>query len=54
MKALLLRLSEPSTYAGLSGVALALGLTTEDFQGYANAAAGVCGFVAILLGEKSA
>lgn len=54
MKALLLRLSEPSTYAGLAGLALALGLSTEDFQGYANAVAGVFGFVAILLGEKSA
>jgi hypothetical protein len=54
MKTLLLRLAEPSTYAGLSGLALALGLTTDDFQGYAMGIAGVFSFVAVLLGEKSA
>jgi len=54
MNALIARLSEPSTYAGLSGLALVLGLSLEDFQSYANAIAGAFGFVAIILGEKQA
>ena len=46
------RLSEPSTYAGLMGLALILGANTEQFEVYAAAAAGFFGFVAIVVGEK--
>ena len=52
MKYLIERLSEPSTYAGLAGIAVILGLSAEEFQDYANAIAGVFAFVGIFLGEK--
>ena len=45
------RLKEPSTYAGLAAVALVLGYSAEDFQTYANAAAGLCAFLSIILAE---
>lgn len=51
MRKLIRRLKEPSTYAGLAGLALLLGITTETFDMYANAAAGLFGFAAILMGE---
>lgn len=51
--AIIKRLSEPSTYAGLAGLFLALGLSTEQFDIWANAAAGLFGFVAIVVGEKT-
>lgn len=47
------RLKEPSTYAGLAGIALAMGLTLEDFSMYAHAAAGLFGFIAIVRGERA-
>lgn len=54
MKALISRLKEPSTYAGLAGVSLlALGVGPEEFKMYSGAAAGVFAFVAIVLGENS-
>jgi len=52
MKTLILRLSEPSTYAGLAAVAAVLGYSSEQYASYAAAAAGLFGFVAIMLGEK--
>lgn len=51
MKTLIRRFSEPSTYAGLSGLAIILGMSADQFAAYAGAAAGVFGFVAIVLGE---
>ena len=51
MKALLKRLKEPSTYAGLSGLALALGISTDGFEMIAGSVAGFFGFVSIILGE---
>lgn len=53
MKALLLRLSEPSTYAGLAGLAVVLGMTAEEYMTYAAALAGVFSTIAVILGEKS-
>lgn len=54
MKAFINRFSEPSTYAGLAGIAMLAGMGAEDFQAYANAVAGVFAFVAVALGEKGA
>lgn len=51
MKNIIDRFKEPSTYAGLMGVAMLVGLTTEQFQMYANAIAGVFGFIAIIFAE---
>lgn len=47
------RLKEPSTYAGLSGLALALGVSGELYSAIAAALAGVAGLVAVILSEKS-
>lgn len=48
------RLKEPSTYAGLSGLALALGVSGELYDAAAAAIAGVAGLVAVLLADKAA
>jgi hypothetical protein len=50
---ILSRLKEPSTFAGLSGLALALGVSGELYHAAAAAIAGVAGLVAVLLAEKS-
>ena len=47
------RFSEPSTYAGLAGLALLAGINAEEFSTYANAFAGVFGFISIILAEKN-
>jgi len=52
MKSLLNRLAEPSTYAGLAGIAVILGIEVDAFQSVANSIAGVFGFVAIIIGES--
>lgn len=52
MKALISRLKEPSTYAGLATVAIAVGISMEDFTAWAAAAASVAGFLSIVLGER--
>ena len=49
---ILSRLKEPSTYAGLSGLALALGVSGELYNAVAGALAGVAGLIAVLLVEK--
>jgi len=54
MKTLIQRLSEPSTYAGLSAMAIAIGIPLEDFQQWAAGLAGVFATIAIVLGEKKA
>lgn len=47
------RLKEPSTYAGLAGLAAAFGLGAEDWQTVSMALAGIFGVVAIITREKS-
>jgi len=45
------RLSEPSTYAGLSVLAALFGVSTEEWQTYVMAVSGVFAVVAMLLRE---
>lgn len=54
MTKLINRLKEPSTYAGLAAVAVALGIGAEDFETWAAAAAGLFGFVAIIMKDIGA
>jgi hypothetical protein len=49
----LARLKEPSTYAGLSGLALAIGVSGELYSAASAALAAVAGLVAIVLAEKA-
>lgn len=53
MRVIINRLSEPSTYAGLAGMAIILGYTMEEFTGYANALAGLFATAAAFMPEKS-
>ena len=46
------RLKEPSTYAGFSGLALALGVSGELYSSVAALIAAVAGLVSVLLAEK--
>ena len=48
----LARLKEPSTYAGLSGIALALGVSGELYNAAAGAIAGVAGLISVILAER--
>jgi len=48
------RLKEPSTYAGLAGVALALGLSDAEWATVSTALAGLAGLAAMLLSESPA
>jgi hypothetical protein len=48
------RAKEPSTYAGLSGLALALGLSDVEWSAIGAAAAAVCGTVAVVIAEHGA
>jgi hypothetical protein len=50
---ILARLKEPSTYAGLSGLAMALGISTHVYEAAAIAVAGVAGLVAVILADKN-
>lgn len=50
---ILARLKEPSTYAGLSGLAVALGISTHLYEAAAAAIAGIAGLVAVILAEKA-
>ncbi len=55
MTKLINRLKEPSTYAGLSGMAaLGFGVAPEEFKIYAGALAGAFAFLAIILKEIGA
>ena len=47
------RLKEPSTYAGLSGIALALGLSSEIYNHASMALAGIAGLLAVVLAERT-
>lgn len=51
MERIINRLKEPSTYAGLAAVALASGMNMDKFQMYANALAGLFGFISIMMKE---
>lgn len=46
------RLKEPSTYAGFSGLALALGVSGELYQATAALLAAIAGLASIILAEK--
>jgi hypothetical protein len=48
------RLKEPSTYAGFAGVALAFGLSSEEWSVIATALAGLAGVAAMFLVESPA
>jgi len=52
MKYLIERLSEPSTYGSLAGLALLFGVPQEIFNEYVKAIAGVFFFVQALAPEK--
>jgi len=45
-------LREPSSYAGLAGLALAIGISNESWTVISTAIAGVAGLVAMFLNEK--
>ncbi|HYD66987.1 hypothetical protein [Azospirillum sp.] len=47
-------LSQPSTYAGLSGMAGAIGLSAPEFQALAAVAATLFGAVAVFVNERGA
>lgn len=46
--------SQPSTYAGLSGLSAAVGLSVPQFEAVATAAAAVCGVLAVFIDERGA
>lgn len=52
MDALIERLKEPSTYAGLGGMFVLLGTSQEQFDTYVAGVSGVFLFLSILLSEK--
>ena len=45
------RFKEPSTYAGLGGIALLYGVSADEFQGWVAALSGVFLFISIVLKE---
>jgi hypothetical protein len=47
------RLKEPSTYAGLSGLALAFGISSDLYTAASSAIAAVAGLVAVVLVERA-
>ncbi len=51
---LLNRAKEPSTYAGFSGLALALGLSETEWAAVGTAAAAVCAAIAVIIAERGA
>jgi len=48
------RLREPSTYAGLAGLAITLGISDADWLTISTAVAGIAGVIAMLLHDKPA
>lgn len=52
MKYIVKMLSQPSTYAGFAGIALAVGVSSDLYQHVAAAAAAAFGLLAFLLDEK--
>lgn len=51
LERLINRLKEPSTYAGLGGAAMLLGIQAPQFNEWTSAAAGVALFVSIFIKE---
>lgn len=49
--AVLARLREPSTWAGLCGLGVLIGATVDQVQAVANAGAAVAGLLAVVLSE---
>jgi hypothetical protein len=49
---ILKRLKEPSTYAGVASLALAMGLTDVQWEAISAAVAGLAGLAAVFLMEK--
>ena len=47
------RLKEPSTYAGLSGLMIAIGLSQEQWTIISSALAGLAGVVAMVLKDRN-
>jgi hypothetical protein len=54
MKALINKLSQPSTYAGFAGLALVLGYTSPQIAAVTSAAAAAFALVAIVVNEGGA
>lgn len=54
LSGLLSTLSQPSTYAGLSGIALAAGVAEPAYAAYSALAATLAGIVAVAVNEKPA
>jgi len=52
VKFLIDRLKEPSTYAGFSGLALALGVSNDLYTAVASVVAAIAGLVSVVLAEK--
>ncbi|MCG5240428.1 hypothetical protein [Azospirillum doebereinerae] len=52
LNVILRALSQPSTYAGLSGVAGAVGLSAPEFQAVASLLAALFGVAAMVLNER--
>lgn len=50
---ILTRLKEPSTYAGLSGLALSLGISNDLYSAAASTIAAIAGLIAIILVERA-
>jgi hypothetical protein len=46
------RLKEPSTYAGLSGLMIAIGLSQDQWSIISTALAGIAGVVAMVLKDR--
>ena len=51
VKKILVRFKEPSTYAGLGGAALLLGVSMDEFNLWVGAISGVAFFISIVLKE---
>ncbi|WP_139026295.1 hypothetical protein [Methyloversatilis universalis] len=52
MKKTTQRLKEPSTWAGLAGLAVLFGASVEEAQAVANAVGGLAGLVAVFMPEN--
>ena len=52
MDKLIDRLKEPSTYAGLGGLAVVLGISMDSFNEWVAAAAGIALVLSLILPEK--
>lgn len=46
------RLKEPSSYAGIAGIALAFGISSDEWQTISTAIAGIAGLLSMILKEK--